>query len=102
MVLKTKKKSSSTTPAFCVKDEKCLFDAYINDIISSQIQAVFDAYFNKAIWADLTTCLMPNWVSYFVPSSMLSLIPSSRPSSQPTLMPSASPSTSLPFAIPLR
>eukprot|EP00957_Ditylum_brightwellii_P128277 9784199-Ditylum_brightwellii.AAC.1 len=45
---------------------------------------------------------MPSWVSYFVPSSMLSLIPSSRPSSQPTLMPSASLSTSLPCAIPPR
>eukprot|EP00957_Ditylum_brightwellii_P072889 5539478-Ditylum_brightwellii.AAC.1 len=71
--------SLPTNPTFCIKDKKCIFDAYINDIISAQIQAVFDAYFNTTIWADLTTCLMPNWMPSFVPISMLSLIPSSRP-----------------------
>ena len=83
MVLKTKKMSSCTTPALRVKDEKCIFDACFNGINVAHFQAVFYVFFNTAIRANCSTCMMPSWVSYFLPSSMSSLKPMMTPSSPP-------------------
>ena len=41
IVLKTKQMSSSTTPAFRIKDEKCIFDAFINGTNFTHFQSVF-------------------------------------------------------------
>ena len=86
--------SSCTTPALRVKDEKCIFDVFINGINFAHFQAVFYAFFNTAIRANCSTCMVPSWVSYFLPSSISSSKPTIKPSSPPTFTPSTPLSTS--------